>query len=173
MIFEIGQNFNHEILDYQNYKKAFEQNVLANHIAKAFRKSLHDVKELSSDPDHGGKVTLSSLLETMVAFELEQNGILGLNVMRGPAHTDLEDGWGRKWDVKTPPYIEGIGFHENDAIHSILKKLAEFPRGNIGILLDISFLREENYLSLQKHLKTKLSENQKFLVRQVIVKGVI
>ena len=50
----------------------------------------------SSDPDHTVKITLSSLLETMVAIALEEKGILGCTVKRGPARTDLEDGWGRK-----------------------------------------------------------------------------
>jgi hypothetical protein len=109
----------------------------------------------------------------MVAFEIEQDGILGMCVKRGPARTDLEDGWGRKWDVKTPPYIEGIGFNEENAIRSITRKLSEFPDGNVGILLDISFLTEENYTNLQKHLKTELTDNQKFLVRQVTVKGIL
>ena len=173
MIFEIDGNFKHITLDYLKYKEAFEKNTLAKQISEAYGKTLEEVNKLSSDPDHGGKITLSSLLESMVAFDLEQSGILGLNVKRGPAHTDLEDGWGRKWDVKTPPYVEGIGFNEENAIHSILRKLNEFPDGNVGILLDISFLHETNYINLQKHLKTRLTDNQKFLVRQVVVKGVI
>jgi len=128
----------------------------------AYGKTLKEVNELSSDPDHGGKITLSSLLETMVAFALEENGILGCIVKRGPARTDLEDGWGRKWDVKTPPHTEGIGFNEESAIHSILRKLNEFPDGNVGILQDVSFLHKENYLGLQKDLKTDLTTTKNF-----------
>ena len=92
---------------------------------------LHLLMEFSSPP-HGGRITISSLLETMVAFQLEQNGVLGCAVMRGPSRTDLKDGWGRKWDVKTPPYIDGIGFNEESAIDSVLRKL---DQGNL-ILLD-------------------------------------
>lgn len=69
----------------------------------------------------------------MVAFALEEKGILGCTLKRGSARTDLEDGWGRKWDVKTPPHIEGIGFNQESAIHNILIKLNEFPEGNVGI----------------------------------------
>ena len=173
MIFETRKDFDYPVLEYQKYKQAFEQNTLAKEIALAYGKTLKEVKELSSDPDHGGKITLSSLLVTMVAFSLEENGILECTVKRGPAQTDLEDGWGRKWDVKTPPHIEGIGFNEESAIHSILKKLNEFPDGNVGILLDVSFIQKKNYLELQKDLKDRLNDNQKFLVRQVVVKGVL
>ena len=173
MIFETRKDFDYPVLEYQKYQEAFEQNTLAKEIALAYGKSLKEVNELSSDPDHAGKITLSSLLETMVAFALEEKGILGCTVKRGPARTDLEDGWGRKQDVKTPPHIEGIGFNEESAIHSILRKLNEFPDGNVGILLDVSFLQKENYLRLQKDLKNRLNDNQKFLVRQVVVKGVL
>ena len=47
-----------------------------------------------------------------------------------------------------------------------------FPRGML-ILLDVSFLQKENYLKLQKDLKNRLNDNQKFSVRQVVVKGVL
>jgi hypothetical protein len=60
---------------------------------------------------------------------------------------------GKKWDVKTPPHIEGIVFNEESAIQSILRKLNEFPEGDVGILVDVSFLQKENYLKLQKDLK--------------------
>ena len=96
MIFETRKDFDYPVLEYQKYKEAFEQNTLAKEIALAYGKSLKEVNELSSDPDHAGKITLSSLLETMVAFALEEKGILGFTVKRGPARTDLEDGWGRK-----------------------------------------------------------------------------
>jgi hypothetical protein len=89
----------------------------------------------------------------MVTFVLEEKGILGCTVKRGPARTDLEDGWVRKWDVKTPPHIEGIRFNEESAIQSILRKLNQFSEGNVRILLDVSFLQKENYLKLQKDLK--------------------
>ena len=173
MIVEFQHNLEYPVLNYFEYKKVFDQGYLGKEIAQAYGRSIDEVNKLSSDPDHGGRTTLSSLLESMVAFELEQDGILGCNVFRGPAQTDLEDGWGRKWDVKTPPYVEGIGFNQESAIHSILRKLEEFPDGDVGILLDISFLHKENYLSLQKDLKSRLTENQKFLVRQVVVKGVL
>ena len=47
-----------------------------------------------------------------------------------------------------------------------------FPRGML-VLLDVSFLQKENYLKLQKDLKNRLNDNQKFSVRQVVVKGVL
>ncbi len=173
MLFEIAKRFDYTELNYNQYREAFERGVLVKKIADKYGRTLKEVMELSSDPDHGGQMTLSSLLETMVAFELERDGILGCTITRGPARTDLEDAWGRKWDVKTPPYVEGIGFNEESAIHSILKKLDEFPDGDVGIFLDISFLHKENYLKLQEDLKNRLADNQKFLVRQVVVRGVL
>lgn len=109
----------------------------------------------------------------MVGFELEEKGIFGISMKRGPIRTNLEDGWGRKWDVTTPPYLKGIGFNEQSAVNSILRKFKEFPIGDVGILVDVSFLNKKNYLELQNDLKNKLSNNQKFLVRQVIVKGIL
>lgn len=173
MLIEFKTHFDYEQLNYDRYRQAYHAGTLTNKIAHGYGRSHKEVSELSADPDHGGKMTLSSLLETMVAFELEYEGILGFKVIRGPNQTDLEDGWGRKWDVKTPPYVQGIGFNETSAIHSILKKLQEFPKGNVGILLDISFLHKDNYIALQNDLKSELTTSQKFLIRQVVVKGVL
>lgn len=173
MIIESEYHPDFQTLDYKKYRQAHREGRLEELIAAKYGETIEEVRKLSSDPDHGGRITISSLLETMVAFQLEQNGVLGCTVMRGPSRTDLKDGWGRKWDVKTPPYIDGIGFNEESAIDSVLRKLDEFPSGDVGILLNISFLKKENYLNLQEQLQTRLTDSQKFLVRQVVVEGVI
>lgn len=172
-IIEIEQNCDYQVLDYLEYRKGYEEGWLGDRIAQAYGKTVAEVNELASDPSHGGKQTLSSYLETMVGFELEEKGIFGISMKRGPIRTNLEDGWGRKWDVTTPPYVKGIGFNEQSAVNSILRKFKEFPIGDVGILVDVSFLNKKNYLELQNDLKNKLSNNQKFLVRQVIVKGIL
>ncbi|GFZ85721.1 hypothetical protein RLOatenuis_5850 [Rickettsiales bacterium] len=98
---------------------------------------------------------------------------MGITLQRGPKKTDLVDGWHRKWDVKTPPYINNIGFNTEDAIDSITRKFEEFAEGAVGILLCISFMRMSDYQDLQSKLVCYLNQDQKFHVRQVSVRGVL
>jgi hypothetical protein len=46
---------------------------------------------LAADQDHGGKVTISSILESMAALELEYDGILSIALQHSPKKTDLID----------------------------------------------------------------------------------
>ena len=164
-----------EYLDYALYVKAYKNNRLAPKIAKHFNRPVEYVIKLASDPDHGGKTTVSSFIEAMVALELEQDGIMGLSVKRGKKETDLVDGWDRMWDVKAPPTLKNVDFdmEMKQAIKSIVKKLHEFPNGNLGILLCISFLSKPNFLAFETKLKPELSENQRFLIRLVHIDGVL
>lgn len=162
-------------LDYSLYKKAYKDNTLAQQIAKHYNTTIENVLALASDPDHGGKSTLSSFIETMVALELEQEGIMGLSIARGIKETDLIDGWDRMWDVKTPPTLLDHDFdiEVKKSVQSIVKKLNKFPNGNLGILLCVSFLSKEDLITLSLQLKPLLSENQRFLIRMVHVNGVL
>jgi hypothetical protein len=164
-----------ENLNYELYVKAYKDNILASKIAEHFNKSVEYVIKLASDPDHGNQTTVSSFIEAMVALELEQDGIMGLSVGRGKKETDLIDGWGRMWDVKAPPTLKKINFNieVKEAIHSVIKKLQEFPKGNLGILLCVSFLNKQDFLIFESKLKPELSENQRFLIRLVHIEGVL
>ena len=162
-------------LDYSLYIEAYQKNILASKIADHFNKPVEYVIELASDPDHGGKNTVSSFIEAMVALELEKDGILGLSVGRGKKETDLVDGWDRMWDVKAPPTLKNVNFdmEAKQAIKSVVKKLSEFPEGNLGILLCTSFLSKQHFLVFESKLKLALSENQRFLIRLVHIEGVL
>ena len=162
-------------LDYSLYVEAYKDNILASKIAAHFNKNVEHVTKLASDPDHAGKTTVSSFIEAMVALELEKDGILGLSIGRGKKETDLVDGWDRMWDVKAPPTLGNIDFNveSEHAVNSVLKKLNEFPDGNLGILLCISFLSRENFIFFESKLEPSLSENQKFLIRLVHIEGVL
>ncbi|WGK69158.1 hypothetical protein P0082_11850 [Candidatus Haliotispira prima] len=162
-------------LDYECYVQAYKNGTLAAAIAKHYHVSIDRVRKLAGDPDHSGEETVSSFIETMVALELERDGILGLSVGRGEKETDLLDGWGRMWDVKAPPTIPQVSFdvEVEKAIESVLKKLKEFPAGNLGILMCTSFLAEKDYVEFQAKLKGALTDNQKFLVRLVHIDGVL
>lgn len=158
-------------LEYEIVRDLFESEKLAETIAREYAVPLKRVEMLAQDPDHGGNATVSSYIETMVALELEKDGILGVRVTRGPSMTDLKDGWQRQWDVKAPPKIEGREFDFEAAIDSIKRKFSEFPEGNIGIFLCVSFMNKDIYYKLQKQLQTSLSENERFRVRQVEIEG--
>jgi hypothetical protein len=175
LLSEIVEKSFYQPLEYKLYVQAFKDGILESRIAKHFHVPSELVRQLASDPDHGGEQTVSSFIETLVALELEKDGILGISVSRGAAKTDLIDGWGRMWDVKAPPSIEVINFDTEvkKAVESVVRKLEEFPEGNLGILLCTSFLYQKDYIKLQEQLRGALTERQKFLVRSVHIEGVL
>jgi hypothetical protein len=166
--------YNHQQLDYERYKRAFEDGTLIKKIAEVYSTSEEEILKLSVDSGQGGKVTISSMLETMVALELEHDGILGIDLQRDMERTiDFVDGWGRKWKVTIPPYIPGIGFHTEDAIDVITRQFERFGKVAIGIFICISFMRMSDYKDLQSKLVSRLSQEQRFHVRQISVRGVL
>ncbi|CAK8163346.1 hypothetical protein CAXC1_330106 [Candidatus Xenohaliotis californiensis] len=162
----------YEYLNYDNYRNAFNSGHLLNKISSIYNKSVEIIMSMASDPDHGGKITISSLIETMVAFELERDGIMGITVSRGPKRTDLKDGWNRLWDVKAPPRVMGR-FDANAACKSILHKFSEFVKNNIGIFLCVSFMNPSDYLVLLNELSNSIDDSQKYHIRQINIEGVL
>ena len=163
---------NIKFIDYCKIVDMYKSNVILNWIAERYAVQLERVEHLAQDPDHGNKITVSSCIETMVALELEAEGILGIKVSRGEAKTDIIDGWKRKWDVKAPPKVPDISFSIDDAVNSIKKKFNEFPEQDIGIMLCISFLDLELYLKLQKSLIENLTPNERLRVRQIEINDI-
>lgn len=165
----------YQSLNYACYEDAFQNGTLKKKIEAAYNIGEEALEELAEDPDHSGQVTLSSLIETMVALELEQDYVFGgLQVSRGPAGLDLEDGWQRKWDVKTPPYLPKYGgFHLASAVESVVRKFERFSGKPIGILLCVSFMRLEDFFELDKGLLKALTVEQRFHIRPVHIKGCI
>jgi|GEM_PF-2867905 len=162
-------------LNYQTYVNAYKNKTLGIAIAKHFQVPLELVLELASDPDHAGKHTVSSFIEAMVALEIEKDSMFEMSIHRGKKETDLKDGWNRMWDVKAPPSIPFVDFNEEmqKAVSSIIKKLEEFPKGDLGILLCVSFLKKADYMVLQQQLKNTLSTSEKFLIRAIHIDGVL
>ncbi len=167
-------NFKERVgLDYTRYREEFRKGTLIQSIAKANSVSEEVVTNLARDPDHNNKITLSSCIEACVSLEVEKSGIMGITLERGPKKIDVIDGWNRKWDIKTPPYIPEIGFKVDMATNSIMRKFNDFPNMDIGILLCVSFMRKEDVTSLSNALNKLITENMKFHIRKILINGVL
>lgn len=104
--------------------------------------------ELASDPARGGQITATGLREAEVGLEMEEAGALRGPVQRSPhAGTDLVDGNGMQWDVKSYRSAQtGRGrFVAEDALRKLRLEVA----GKDGVIIDTKLMSAEDVHSLR------------------------
>ena len=136
---------------------------------------------LASDPAKGGKISSGSRIEAMTGLEAESKGFIPGPIKRGPAEIEFYDADGNPWDVKAPPSKSldmpksgQTRFRTDEVGKSIKKQLSKEFRNEItaqdkpvGVLLNTSYLIDEDRQELESWLEDNLDDVQKSRLRKV------
>ena len=132
--------------------------------------------ELSRDPAHKGDRPGKILREAMSALEAEMSGkVKGPVTREKTGYVDFYDGDGYPFDVKTPlspSKDEDWPFSAYQTADKILEQLAK-PHKNkftdeeqpVAVLLDTTYMKEEDRKELWRELRRMTKENRSVLKR--------
>jgi len=133
-------------------------------------------EELSNDPAHHGDKPGKVLREAMSALEAEMSGKVKGPVTRGDTgYIDFYDGEGYPFDVKTPlSPVPGDKweFSAYQVADTILEQLDKTHKNKftkkeepVAVLLDTTYIRQEDRIELWRELRRMTKENRGILKR--------
>lgn len=133
-------------------------------------------EELTDDPAHHGDKTGKVLREAMSALEAEMSGKIKGPVSRGDTSwIDFYDGEGYPFDVKTPLSpttgdkwefnAYGVADTILDQLHKTHPNKFTQERQPVAVLLDTTYMKQEDLSALQHELRKKTKENRSILKR--------